>query len=241
IAKKLISVTVSFSIIITLVLSGFSASASGTGAGLAEWALNAYYSHWSYVWGGASPGAVDCSGLIYSYAGGYRTGIIDHATYSGSVSSGIPNIHGLGLFQPGHYGVYVGNGMAVDARDSSSGVKYQSTSSKAWTKYFKVPGVSYTSSGWEKFNGNYYYYENGEFITSTSRTIGGTTFTFSSSGASDKTPSGDELSSTSSSTSKATAHHQRTQVAQRKTQITLKMKFISLVTQVTPLQKYKSV
>ena len=54
--------------------SAFSAGASGTGAGLAEWALNAYYEGWSYVYGGSTPGAVDCSGLIYSYCGGERCG-----------------------------------------------------------------------------------------------------------------------------------------------------------------------
>ena len=47
-----------------------SASASGTGAGLAEWALNAYYEGWEYVYGGTSYGSVDCSGLIYLYCGG---------------------------------------------------------------------------------------------------------------------------------------------------------------------------
>ena len=44
--------------------SSFSAGAKGTGAGLAEWALNAYNSGWSYVYGGSTPGAVDCSGLL---------------------------------------------------------------------------------------------------------------------------------------------------------------------------------
>ena len=33
-----------------------SASAAPTGAGLAEWALNAYYSGWEYVYGGCTPG-----------------------------------------------------------------------------------------------------------------------------------------------------------------------------------------
>ena len=96
----------------------FSAGASGTGAGLAEWALNAYYEGWSYVYGGSTPGAVDCSGLIYSYCGGERCGDpqLNTATARGSVSSGIPNVHGLGLWRPGHVGVYVGDGMEVDAR-----------------------------------------------------------------------------------------------------------------------------
>lgn len=35
--------------------SSFSAGAKGTGAGLAEWALNAYNSGWSYVYGGSTP------------------------------------------------------------------------------------------------------------------------------------------------------------------------------------------
>lgn len=77
--------------------SSFSAGAKGTGAGLAEWALNAYNSGWSYVYGGSTPGAVDCSGLIYSYAGGERCGNpqLETATETGSVSAGIPNVHGL--------------------------------------------------------------------------------------------------------------------------------------------------
>lgn len=68
--------------------SSFSAGAKGTGAGLAEWALNAYNSGWSYVYGGSTPGAVDCSGLIYSYAGGERCGNpqLETATETGSVS-----------------------------------------------------------------------------------------------------------------------------------------------------------
>ena len=107
--------------------SSFSAGAKGTGAGLAEWALNAYNSGWSYVYGGSTPGAVDCSGLIYSYAGGERCGNpqLETATETGSVSAGIPNVHGLGLWRPGHVGVYVGNGMEVDARGDEYGVCYE--------------------------------------------------------------------------------------------------------------------
>ena len=182
--------------------SSFSAGAKGTGAGLAEWALNAYNSGWSYVYGGSTPGAVDCSGLIYSYAGGERCGNpqLETATETGSVSAGIPNVHGLGLWRPGHVGVYVGNGMEVDARGDEYGVCYEAIGGyNNWTYWFKLAAVSYVTNGWESFNGNYYYYENGEYIVNTSRTIDGTTYYFDSQGRSSKTPSNTSSSSSSGS------------------------------------------
>ncbi|WP_440450376.1 peptidoglycan-binding protein [Ruminococcus bromii] len=184
--------------------SSFSAGAKGTGAGLAEWALNAYNSGWSYVYGGSIPGAVDCSGLIYSYAGGERCGNpqLETATETGSVSAGIPNVHGLGLWRPGHVGVYVGNGMEVDARGDEYGVCYEAIGGyNNWTYWFKLAAVSYVTNGWESFNGSYYYYENGEYIVNTSRTIDGTTYYFDSQGRSSKTPSDTSSSSSSSSSS----------------------------------------
>lgn len=117
-----------------------------TGAGLAAYAMTAYNEGWSYVWGGASYGAVDCSGLIYSYVGGGARVTEDQlysSPESGYVSDGVPDIPGLGLWQPGHVGVYVGGGMAVDARDEISNVCYQSVSTKNWVMWFKVAGVSY--------------------------------------------------------------------------------------------------
>lgn len=184
--------------------SSFSAGAKGTGAGLAEWALNAYNSGWSYVYGGSTPGAVDCSGLIYSYAGGERCGNpqLETATETGSVSAGIPNVHGLGLWRPGHVGVYVGNGMEVDARGDEYGVCYEAIGGyNNWTYWFKLAAVSYVTNGWESFNGSYYYYENGEYIVNTSRTIDGTTYYFDSQGRSSKTPSDTSSSSSSSNSS----------------------------------------
>lgn len=198
-------------ILTVLTLSGvcifgsvFSAGASGTGAGLAEWALNAYYSGWSYVYGGSTPGAVDCSGLIYSYCGGERCGDpqLNTATETGSVSAGIPNVHGLGLWRPGHVGVYVGNNMEVDARGDAYGVCYESIGGyNNWTYWFKLAACSYVTNGWEKFNGEYYYYENGEYITNTSRTIDGTTYYFDSQGRSGQAPSNSSSGSSTSGSS----------------------------------------
>lgn len=183
--------------------ASFSVSASGTGAGLAEWALNAYYSGWQYVYGGATPGKVDCSGLIYSYCGGERCGDpqLNTATETGSVSAGIPRVHGLGLWRPGHVGVYIADNMEVDARGDEYGVCYESIGGyNNWTYWFKLAAVSYPTSGWEQFNGDYYYYENGQYIVDTSRNIDGTTYYFDSKGRSSQTPS-DTSSSDSESSS----------------------------------------
>ncbi len=206
--KRVLSITIIIALLACIcVMSTVSSSASGTGAGLAEWALNAYYSGWSYVYGGATPGAVDCSGLIYSYAGGQRTGNaqLNNASYTGSVSGGVPRIHGLGLWQPGHVGVYVGNEMAVDARGSQYGVCYESVYSHGWTTYFKVPGVSYPTDGWVKFNGDKYYYENGQYLANTTKTIDGVSYTFSSSGKCSSNGEVAEDTSSSSNTSSSTA------------------------------------
>ncbi len=203
--KKLVAIGLSIATVsgVSVAAVSLPAQASGTGAGLAEWALNAYYSNWSYVWGGSSEGAVDCSGLIWSYCGGERMDMLGASTESGSVSAGIPRVHGLGLYQPGHVGVYVGDGMEVDARSEYYGVCYQSVESNwtGWSYWFKLAAVSYPDYGWEEFNGNYYFYEDGQYIVNTSRTIDGETYYFDASGVSSTTPSSTSVSSSSSSSS----------------------------------------
>ena len=157
---------------------------SSTGAGLAEHALTAYYEHWNYSYGCSSQGAVDCSGLIASYngVGGSRSDMLSAASESGGIGS-LPNIHGLGLHQPGHVGVYVGGGMAVDARNESYGIVYESVYSHAWTSWFKVAGVQYPDTGWESFNGEAFYYVDGQYVTNTTLTVDGTNYKFGADGA----------------------------------------------------------
>ncbi|MBQ5439918.1 MAG: peptidoglycan-binding protein, partial [Clostridia bacterium] len=149
---KLLRKCLSLTLVVMLVASlcsGATLCASAdnkTGAGLAEYAMTAYNEGWIYVWGGASYGAVDCSGLIYSYVGGgarVTEDMLYSSPESGYVSDGVPDIPGLGLWQPGHVGVYVGSGMAVDARDEVSNMCFSAVSSKSWVMWFKVAGISY--------------------------------------------------------------------------------------------------
>ena len=168
--KAVLSLVLSIMMLSTIVLMGTTEAfaATSTGVGLSAHALKAYNENWSYVWGGTSPGAVDCSGLIYSYngVGGIRTDMLAASPEWGYVSSGIPRIHGLGLHHPGHVGVYNMN----------------------WVEWFKVSGVSYPTNGWVRFNGGSFYYENGQYVINTSRTFEGVTYYFGSDGKSDKTP-----------------------------------------------------
>lgn len=187
--RRALALFLILAMILTISLAmGIPCTASGTGIGLAEHALNAYASGWSYVYGGASEGAVDCSGLIYMYAGGDRCAMIDYCQESGYVSDGVPNIHGLGLYQPGHVGVYVGDGMAVDARSEDYGICCESVYGKSWTQWFKHETVSYPDTGWEYFLGEYYYYENGEYLTDTYITVDGIDYYLDASGACTSTP-----------------------------------------------------
>lgn len=188
--KRILTLILAVCILSTATIVGTTtASATGSGAGLTNWAYRAYDEGWSYVWGGSTVGAVDCSGLIYSYAGGARVteDMIAASPESGSMDS-IPRIHGLGLYQYGHVGVYVGNGMGIDARDEISNVCLDSVSNKSWECWFKISGVSYPTSGWVEVYGQYYYYEDGQYIVDTTREIDGVTYSFGSDGVSNQTP-----------------------------------------------------
>ncbi len=187
--KRAVALFLILAVILTIfAVSGIPCAAAGTGIGLSEHVLNAYNSGWAYVYGSACEGAVDCSGLIYMYAGGDRCAMIDYCQDSGYVSDGVPNIHGLGLYQPGHVGVYVGGGMAVDARSSDYGICYESVYSKSWTMWFKHETISYPDTGWEYFAGDYYYYEDGEYLTDTYITVDGIDYYLDASGACTTTP-----------------------------------------------------
>ena len=192
IVKKSIVIFLSLTIALLTTVTGLMpASAEGSSnIGLCAHCFTAYREGWSYVWGASSYGAVDCSGLIWSYngVGGIRTDMLAASDEWGYVYNGIPNIHGLGLHHPGHVGVYVGSGMAIDAQSPSLGIGYHNAYSASWVEWFKIYGVSYPYQGWVRLNGESFYYENGQYLANTSRTLDGVTYTFDWAGVSDINP-----------------------------------------------------
>jgi hypothetical protein len=187
-----------------------SAASEKTGVELSEHVLNAYKEGWKYRPGGYGQfvkgnRSTDCSGLIKSYlwwtgektnpkpglvsVAGSSGDMLDSATEKGKInysdSSTLPRIHGLILYQPGHVGVYVGNNMAVDNRSSKENMKYEKVfnrRSPKWKMWFKLPQVKYPTTGFVEFNEEKYYYEDGQYVVNTTRTIEGKVYTFGSSG-----------------------------------------------------------
>ncbi len=207
VVKKTIALVLTAMIAAMMLITGAPVASAEvpTNVGLAAHALKAYREGWSYVWGGTSYGAVDCSGLIYSYygVGGNRVDMLGSSSDWGYVSNGIPRVHGLGLHHPGHVGVYIGSGVAVDARDEYSGVVYHNVYNKNWNEWFKIAGVSYPYSGWVLLDGDSYYYENGQYVVDTSRTLDGVTYSFDSAGVSNIAPPSNAYQATDYSTASA--------------------------------------
>lgn len=197
--KQLCAVLLSVMMLITFA-PAVHADSTATNAGLAEHCLRAYREDWTYVYGGTSNGYVDCSGLIATYkgVGGWRTDMLASCQNEGRawgyVSNGVPNIHGLGLHTPGHVGVYVGSGKAVDARDVGIDVCYEDVYSRnwygnyRWVEWFMITGVSYPYQGWVLVDGNSFYYEKGQYLTNTSRKLNGVTYKFNSLGVANSHP-----------------------------------------------------
>lgn len=57
---------------------------------------------------------------------------------NGKISS-LPEVPGVLLFSPGHVGVYVGNGYAVEARGFNYGVVQTRVASRKWTSWAYIP------------------------------------------------------------------------------------------------------
>lgn len=187
-----------------------SAAEAKTGVGLSEHAVEAYQGSWQYRYGyyGQYVGGVrcsDCSGLIKSYlwwrgdncnpqpglvavAGSSRS-MLASAKTSGTInlsdSSTLPRIHGLILYSPGHVGVYIGDNQEMDNRCTGENMKCGKVigGKYHWTQWFKLPQISYPENGFVTFEGRQYYYENGQYLVDTSRTIDGVVYTFDQTGA----------------------------------------------------------
>lgn len=208
-----------------LLLPGTTAHAESnlTSIGLAEHALKAYRDGWLYSYGSYgnfnSDGVrtSDCSGLVYSYFcwvddnsnikpnWSYPRTVTQQAnasSVSGSIDT-IPRTHGLivTIANYDHVGVYVGNGIVVDNSTWGVNMRYESVKGNGWIKWHKLDCLTYPTTGWYKFDGDYFYYENGEYVINTTRTLDGVTYTFGSDGKPDKNPNGTSNGGYGSSTS----------------------------------------
>lgn len=113
--------------------------------GLVDWAYRAYDEGWQYVYGGCEEGRVDCSGFIKAYVGVCARGTeeqLAESKHKGDIST-IPEIPGLGVYMEGHVGIYVGNGMVIDARNERDWIRYDTIDYMSWSMWYEIKGVEY--------------------------------------------------------------------------------------------------
>ncbi|WP_409967715.1 hypothetical protein RFF05_14260 [Bengtsoniella intestinalis] len=102
----------------------------------------------------------DCVGLIKGYGWldtddltiGYAiNGMPDYganqmyssATVFGPIAT-IPDIPGIAVWKSGHIGVYVGDGMVVEAMGTTSGVVMTELDGRGWTNWCEIPYIDYS-------------------------------------------------------------------------------------------------
>lgn len=109
--------------------------------------------------------AGDCVGLIKAYYWRKPDGSIQYkyegradmsasGTYTAAHNKGkintMPDRPGLGVYKPGHIGVYVGGGYVVESRGVDYGVVKTRLADRGWTHWLEIPYIEYqTSAGGE--------------------------------------------------------------------------------------------
>ena len=191
------------------------AASNRTAIGLAEFGLEAYRDGWRYNYG--SYGQLnskgqrisDCSGLIFAYLcwNNSKNGpVADYSWPRGATAQykdcyekgtgAIPRTHGILLFHrtsPNnceHVGIYVGNDKSVDNSSYGANMRYMTASTYSkWTAWGKLRNVEYPTDGWYEFDGDPYYYVDGQYVINKTLTIDGTSYTFGSDGIPSPKPS----------------------------------------------------
>ncbi len=189
---------------------GVRAASELTSIGLAEHGLKAYREGWLYeygAYGNFNSNGVrtsDCSGLIYSYlcwVDDYSNvepnysmprGVnsqINASSVHGTIDN-IPRTHGLIVTFPegSHVGIYLGNGIVVDNSTWGVNMLYESIYDRNWVAWHKLDCLTYPTTGWYRFDGDYFYYIDGEYVVNTTLVLDGVTYTFGSDGVADKSP-----------------------------------------------------
>lgn len=99
----------------------------------------------------------DCVGLIKSYWFGgvgspdYRAdrdfntnGMYAASSKKGKIET-LPDTEGVGVYMPGHVGVYVGDGIVIECTTMyGGGVVQTKLTDRKWTHWFQIPFVKYT-------------------------------------------------------------------------------------------------
>ena len=73
-------------------------------------------------------------------------GMFNAAKVKGPIAT-LPEVPGLLLHSPGHVGVYIGGGYAVEARGFSYGVVKTKVSQRSWTHWYQCPYIDYLTDG----------------------------------------------------------------------------------------------
>jgi len=69
-------------------------------------------------------------------------GIYNMSSEKGIIKT-MPELPGLGVYQPGHVGVYIGNGQVIESRGVDYGMVITDVNNRGWVAWFKVPYITY--------------------------------------------------------------------------------------------------
>ena len=76
------------------------------------------------------------------FADGNTEYIYTHSPETGPIDT-LPDTPGIGVYHKGHVGIYIGNGIVIEAMGTTYGMQCRSVSEGSWTNWFVIPGLTY--------------------------------------------------------------------------------------------------